>query len=104
MQRPLWGSPFARPLAPNRAVSAERVTLLHAPPLSLNSLFTVISKEPMGLFIYFRERHVKNVVDTTKSGHVSIKIRTMLMLVAGLVCIQAGGRTRAAPEIGNCRN
>ena len=66
-------------------------------------------------------------------GHVGIKIRTMLMLVAGLVCIQAGvrnrqlpklapgvargvrpksaiaeistrGRVRGAFEIGNCRN
>lgn len=52
--------------------------------LCMDSADTAPSKE---LFIIFHERHVKNVVDTTKSGHVGIKIRTMLMLVAGLVCI-----------------
>ena len=37
-------------------------------------------------FAYFRERHVKNAADSSKSGHGVQKIWVVPVLIAGLVC------------------
>ena len=84
--------------APNCA-NAPRLDYFIIRPRSLSTGFLIgLFAGYLRLFACFRERHVKNVVDPTKSGHVGIKIRTMLMLVAGLVCIQAGVRNRQLPK------